>query len=230
MTNLNDLLNLLPLDQIAGKLGVDADTARATVATALPSLMAGMQSNASSPEGAQALQSAIQQHDASLLDNGLDIEAVDVNDGQKIVNHVLGENQTALASQLSSAAPTGLDLGALVQKALPMLAPIVMSFLAKNSASAASEGSSGGGLDIGGMLGGLLGGGQQQGGGGGLDLGGMLGGLLGGGGAQQAQGQGGLDIGGMLGGLLGGGQQQADQPQAGGLDLGGILGGLFGKK
>ncbi|PQZ92910.1 hypothetical protein CQ018_10575 [Arthrobacter sp. MYb227] len=229
MTNLNDLLNILPLDQIAGKLGVDGETARATVATALPSLVAGMQNNASSPEGAQALQSAIQQHDASLLDNGLDIEAVDVNDGQKIVNHVLGENQSALVSQLSSAAPAGLDLGALVQKALPMLAPIVMSFLAKNSASTASEAPNGGGLDIGGMLGGLLGGGQQQGGGG-LDLGGMLGGLLGGGGAQQAQGEGGLDIGGMLGGLLGGGQQQADQPQAGGLDLGGILGGLFGKK
>ena len=233
MTNLNDLLNLLPLDQIAGKLGVDGDTARATVATALPSLVAGMQNNASSPEGAQALQSAIQQHDASLLDNGLDIEAVDVNDGQKIVNHVLGENQSALVSQLSNAAPAGLDLGALVQKALPLLAPIVMSFLAKNSASAGSEASSGGGLDIGGMLGGLLGGGQQ--GAGGLDLGGMLGSLLGGGGgqqaqqAQQAQGDGGLDLGGMLGGLLGGGQQ-SDQPQAGGLDLGGILGGLFGKK
>lgn len=227
MTNLNDLLNMLPLDQIAGKLGVDGDTARATVATALPSLVAGMQNNASSPEGAEALQSAIQQHDAALLDNGVDIDAVDVNDGQKIVNHVLGENQDALASQLSSAAPAGLDLGDLVKKALPMLAPLVMSFLAKNSANASAAAPTEGGLDIGGMLGGLLGGGGQQGGG--IDIGGMLGGLLGGG---QQQAGGGLDIGGMLGGLLGGGgQEQSEQPQAGGgLDLGGILGGLFGNK
>lgn len=227
MSNLNDLLNLLPLDQIAGKLGVDGDTARAAVATALPSLVAGMQNNAASPEGAEALQSAIQQHDAALLDNGVNIDAVDIDDGQKIVDHVLGENQEALASQLSNAAPAGIDLGDLVKKALPMLAPIVMSFLAKNSANASAAAPTEGGLDIGGMLGGLLGGGGQQGGG--LDLGGMLGGLLGGGGQQQAGG--GLDIGGMLGGLLGGGQQQAEQPKAGGgLDLGGILGGLFGNK
>ena len=231
MANLNDLLDLLPLDQIAGKLGVDADTARATVATALPSLMAGMQNNAASPEGADALQSAIAQHDASLLDGGVDISAVDTNDGQKIVDHVLGDNQAVLAAQLNGATPEGFDLGGLVQKALPMLAPVVMSFLAKNASSG-----NGGGLDIGGMLGGLLGGGQQsQQSGGGLDLGGMLGGLLGGGQGQTAQGgEGGIDLGGMLGGLFGGGNQQQGQPQGqaqgGGLDLGGILGGLFGQK
>lgn len=108
MANLNDLLDLLPLDQIAGKLGVDADTARATVATALPSLVAGMQNNAASPEGADALQSAIAQHDASLLDGGVDISAVDTNDGQKIVDHVLGDNQAVLAAQLNGATPRGL--------------------------------------------------------------------------------------------------------------------------
>ncbi|MFJ6418602.1 DUF937 domain-containing protein [Paeniglutamicibacter sp. NPDC091659] len=203
MVNLNDLLDLLPMDQIAGKLGVDSDTARATVATALPSLMAGMQNNAASPEGAEALQAAIAQHDASLVEGGVDLESVDTDDGQKIVDHVLGDNQAVLAAQLNGATPEGFDLGGLVQKALPMLAPVVMSFLAKNASSSGN----GGGFDIGGLLGGLLGGGNQQ----------------------QPQGGGGLDIGGMLGGLFGGGDQQQGQ-QAGGLDLGGILGGLFGKK
>lgn len=206
MVNLNDLLELLPLDQIAGKLGVDPDTARATVATALPSLVAGMQNNAASPEGAEALQTAIAQHDASLVEGGVDLEAVDTDDGQKIVDHVLGDNQAVLAAQLNGATPEGFDLGGLVQKALPLLAPVVMSFLAKNASSSADGG--GGGFDIGGLLGGLLGDGNQQ---------------------QQAQGDGGLDIGGMLGGLFGGGNQQQGQ-QGGGLDLGGILGGLFGKK
>ncbi len=57
---------------------------------------------------------------------------------------------------------------------------------------------------IGGILGSLMGGGQQQGGG----LGGMLGGLMGGSPSQgQPQAQGGL--GGLLGGLMGGGQQQS---------------------
>ncbi|GAA1498656.1 DUF937 domain-containing protein [Paeniglutamicibacter kerguelensis] len=202
MVNLNDLLDLLPMDQIAGKLGVDTDTARATVATALPSLVAGMQNNAASPEGAEALQSAIAQHDAALVEGGVDLEAVDTDDGQKIVDHVLGDNQAVLAAQLNGATPEGFDLGGLVQKALPMLAPVVMSFLAKNASSSGN----GGEFDIGGVLGGLLGGNQQQ-----------------------AQGDGGIDIGGMLGGLLGGGDQQQGQ-QGGGTDIGGMLGGLFGKK
>lgn len=213
MADLNQLLDLLPLDQIAGKLGVDQDTARATVATALPSLVAGMQNNAASPEGASALQNAIAQHDAALIEGGVNIEAIDTDDGQKIVDHVLGENQAVLAAQLNGATPEGFDLGGLVQKVLPMLAPVVMSFLSKNASSAAVAGG--------------------EGNGGGLDLGGMLGGLLGGGQGQSQQG-GGLDLGGMLGGLFGGGNQQQGlqqgQQQAGGLDLGGILGGLFGKK
>ncbi len=234
MADLNQLLDLLPLDQIAGKLGVDQDTARATVATALPSLVAGMQNNAASPEGASALQNAIAQHDAALIEGVVNIDAIDTDDGQKIVDHVLGGNQAVLAAQLNGATPEGFDLGGLVQKVLPMLAPLVMSFLSKNASSAAVAGGEGGGggFDLGGMLGGLLGGGQQGSQGGGLDLGGMLGGLLGGGQGQSQQG-GGLDLGGMLGGLLGGGnqqEQQQGQQQAGGLDLGGILGGLFGKK
>lgn len=197
MPNLNDLMELLPMDQIAGKLGVDSETARTTVATALPSLVAGMQKNADSPEGANALQSAIQQHDAAMLEGGVDIDAVDTNEGQKIVNHVLGDKQTALAAQLNGATPDGFDLGGLVQKALPMIAPVVMAYLAKNAASSA------GGGGLGSLLGGLLGGGQPSGQAGGLDLGGMLGGLFGGGAQQQGQQGGGPDIGGMLGGLFG---------------------------
>ena len=203
MADLNELLNMIPLDQLGAKLGVDADTARATAATALPSLVAGLQHNAASPGGADALSSAIAQHDATFLDGGVDIDAVDTDDGQKIVQHALGDNQSALTSRLSGAAPGGVDLGALVQKALPLLAPLVMSFLAKKMSS-------------------------SQGG-----LGGMLGGLLGGQGATNSQAPGGLDLGGILGGLFGGGDNTGQQPRgqgSGGPDLGGILGGLFGKK
>lgn len=204
MADLNELLDLIPLDQLAAKLGVDPDTARATAATALPSLLAGLQNNAASPEGEDALASAIKQHDATFLDGGVDIDAVDTEDGQKIVQHALGDTEPALAAQLNGATPDGIDLGSLVQKALPILAPVVMAFLAKKLSS-------------------------SQGG-----LGGMLGGLLGGQGQAGAQGAGGLDLGGILGGLLGGGNtQQGSTPTgqgAGGLDLGGILGGLFGKK
>lgn len=60
------------------------------------------------------------------------------------------------------------------------------------------------------LLGGLGGGGGQQksSGGGGINLGGLLGGLLGGGQKQQSSG-GGFDLGSLLGGLMGGGQQNS---------------------
>jgi hypothetical protein len=203
MADLNELLKMIPLEQLGAKLGVDAETARATASAALPSLLAGLNSNASSPEGEEALNSAIAQHDATFLDGGVDIDAVDTEDGQKIVQHALGGNQDALAASLTSAAPGGIDLGGLVKKALPILAPLVMSYLAKQTSN-----SSGG-------------------------LGSILGGLLGSAGGNTAQGAGGIDLGGILGGLFGGAQQGSStaNPQgAGGLDLGGILGGLFGKK
>ena len=149
-----------------------------------------MQANASSPEGADALRSAIAQHDDALLEGGVDLDQVDEQDGEKIVNHVMGDNRTALAAQLNGATPEGFDLGGLVQKALPLLAPLVMSFLAKGGGQQsggrrrdrprrparrtvlgrsgrpgrpAGGGRRTGGIDLGGLLGGLLGGGQQQG-------------------------------------------------------------------
>ncbi len=72
----------------------------------------------------------------------------------------------------------------------------------------------GGGLDLIGLAGSLLGGGGNQGG-----IGGILGGLMGGGSSNQQQ-QGGL--GGLLGGLMGSGQQQS------GGGAGDLLGQLMG--
>ena len=227
MPGIQDFIGQIPLEQLASKLGTDQQTALATVQTALPSLLAGMQANASSTEGAEALRSAIAQHDDALLEGGVDLDQVDEQDGEKIVNHVMGDNRTALESQLNAATPEGFDLGGLVQKALPLLAPLVMSFLAKGGGQ--QSGNAGGGIDLGGLLGGLLGG---QGGQGGQATAGA---------GPAAGGLGGIDLGGLLGGMLGGGQQagQGGQgqpgqnqggPDLGGLDLGGILGSLFGKK
>lgn len=221
MPAIQDFIGQIPLEQLANKLGTDQPTALATVQAALPSLLAGMQANASSPEGADALRSAIAQHDDALLEGGVDLDQVDEQDGDKIVNHVMGDNRSALESQLNGATPEGFDLGGLVQKALPLLAPLVMSFLAKGGGQ--QSGGAGGGIDLGGRLGGLLGGqaaagaGPAAGGPGGIDLGGLLGGMLGGG---QQPGQ----------GAQGQGTQNQGGPDLGGLDLGGILGSLFGKK
>jgi hypothetical protein len=70
--------------------------------------------------------------------------------------------------------PVSLTTGDL-SSLLPLLAPLLMSFLAKKAGGSSSAGSTGGG-GIGDLLGGFLGGGS---GGGGIED--LLGGLLGGG-------------------------------------------------
>lgn len=171
MAGLDDILKMLPIDQIAAKLGVDASTARAAVEQGGGAILSGLHKNAETPEGASAIEAALGKHAA--VPDAVDVDAVDTTDGEKILGHVFGGQQQQVAQTLTDSPQTaGIDFG----KLLPMLAPIVMGLLAKNKSGTAS---SGGG--IGDLIGGLLGGGTQSAGSaGGFDLGGLLGGLLGG--------------------------------------------------
>ena len=227
---INDLISRLPIDQIAQRLGTDQQSALAAVQAAVPSLVAGMQSNASSPQGAQSLLGALGQHQGQFGDVP-DLQRVDEADGQKIVQHALGQNTEPLAQQLSAAGPAGIDLGALVKKVLPIVAPFVLAWLAdqvmnRGGASApgqsapSDQGQASGGL--GGLVEDLIKGAQPGGAAGGpaqSPAPGGLGGLAGGG------------LGDLLGGILGGGAKDVppvQAPQGGQLDLGSILGGLLG--
>lgn len=175
MSDLNEILNLVPTDQVAQALGVDEQSAEAAIRAAVPSLLAGMQSNVGSPEGAESLTGALSDHSGDLVDGSVNVSQIDTADGQKIVSHVLGDREEVLAQQLSGAnTVAGIDLGSLVRKALPILAPIVLSYLAKKWAER------GGASADSGQTGGQTGG---QGGGLGDLLGGLLGGILGGGAA-----------------------------------------------
>jgi hypothetical protein len=84
--------------------------------------------------------------------------------------------------------------GVIVSEDEPILAPLVLAFLAK-SFGGRGQGAQGGGGGLGDILGGLLGGGSGGGGG----LGDIVGGIVGGGG--------GGGLGDVLGGLLGGGKR-----------------------
>lgn len=174
MSSIDELMSQIPIGQLAGQLGVSEDQARQAVQAALPALLGGMQANAQDPGGAASLQAAIGQHDGSLIEGGVDLAQVDTTDGAKIVKNVFGDNQEAVVNQLGGIG--GLDAGS-IAKLLPMLAPLLMSFLGKSFGGGGQAGGGGGG--IGDLLGGLLGGGSGGGGLGGL--GDVLGGLLGGG-------------------------------------------------
>ena len=188
MTAVDDILSRIPLSDLAARLGVDEGTAEQATRQALPALLGGIQANTDDPGGAASFASAVRQHDNDLVEGGVNLDDVDENDGDKIVGHVFGDNRGQVVRQLGT---TGGDSTTqdLIGKLLPILAPIVMAYLAKRLGGGAAGGQQGGIGDVlGSILGGLGGaqGGAQQGG---------LGGILGGG------------LGDLLGGLLGGGRR-----------------------
>jgi len=202
--DIDEILNQVPIGDIAQKLGVSEDVARQAVQEGGAALLGGLAKNAETTEGSSAIEAALAKHDG--FSGAASIDDIDEADGQKIVSHVFGDNADQVAQTLTSEQKTaGIDFG----KLLPILAPIVMGLIA-NSQKGSAGGGSGGGL--GDILGGLLGGGQQQG-------------------SSSASGGGGLgDILGGLGGLFGGGQQGSSAGGAGGIDIGGLIGGLLGGK
>jgi hypothetical protein len=175
MADLDGLLEKMPIGEIAKKLGVSESVARDVVDKALPAIVAGMSANSKHAGGAASLQKAFAKHESKPVPTKLD--EVDTDDGEKIVNNVFGKNKDAVVKTLADKTPEASE--SVIAKILPIVAPIVISWLAtrffapKKTTSTVPTASTGGG--IGDMLGGLLGGGKGGG------IGDVLGGLLGGG-------------------------------------------------
>lgn len=199
MSAVDEILSQIPLTQLAARLGVDAGTAEQAVRQALPALLGGIQANTTDPGGASSFARAVAQHDPGLVEGGVDLGQVDEADGEKIVGHVFGERREEVVNTLGGLGAPGEDavevegpppggtggtVGRdLISKLLPILAPIVMSWLARKLGGGAAPGDANEGGGFGGVLGDVLGGvlGGGRGDGGGPDLGGVLGDLLGGG-------------------------------------------------
>lgn len=178
MTEINDILSRIDINQVASRLGTDPASARSVVEAALPTLLAGMQDNVRAPGGSASLESALAQHRNGLLEGSVDAARVDTADGEKIVGHVFGGREDQVASQLAGTATLGSVGSDLIRKVLPILAPIVMSYLARkifggqdgrgSAVPGGGTGGPGGGIDLGSILGGMLGGrgaGAEAGGG-----------------------------------------------------------------
>jgi hypothetical protein len=197
MSATDEILADIPLDQLAAQLGVDETTAEAATRQAIPALLGGLQANTQDPAGAASLAGALGNHPSNLVDGGVDLNEVDTTDGEKIVGNIFGPNSSEVARTL------GNNLGqqsGLIQKLLPILAPIVLAYISRQL----SGGSQGGGGDL---LGSILGGGGNSSGQGANPLNDLLGGMLGGGGQAGANQGGTGSILDMLGGLLGGGRR-----------------------
>lgn len=165
-------------ERIGQQAGTSPDQTQAAIQAALPLLLGALTRNAAQPGGLDTLSGALDRHDGSALDAFARGQTPDTQDGQKILGHVFGGQQTQAAQAVSKRA--GID-PQLAMQILSMLAPLVLAYLGRQrqGGGAANPTNSGqsSGPDLGSILGGLVGGGG---------LGGLLGGLLGGG-QSQAQ-------------------------------------------
>jgi hypothetical protein len=145
MSQFDELYAQVPISQLASRFGVDESEMAEAVRTALPALVGGLEANASDPAGADSLMRALSQH----TESPSDLDQVDTTDGEKIVGHIYGDNTDQVVQQLGG---LGGMTGSLVQKLLPILAPIVLSWLA---------GKMGGAGGLGSILGDMFGGRDQ---------------------------------------------------------------------
>ena len=194
---------------VAGSTGQSQDKTGSLLTMALPVLMTAMKKNAATPQGAEGLLGALSsKHDGSILDNlgdlfGGGVNDEVVNDGSKILGHVLGGKQENVAKALGQ--KSGMDAGSVAQ-ILKVAAPLLMGVLGKQAKQ--NNVSSPGGLE--GLLGGMLKENSPQ------QEQSFLESIL------DADGDGSIidDVAGMV---LGGDQKKKS-------GLGSLLGGLFGKR
>ena len=162
MSGILDLLNSDLGKQIIGgvskQTGAPENKTADVLSMALPVLLGAMKKNAQTQEGASGLLGALSnKHDGSILDNlgsllgGGSVDQEVINDGEGILNHVLGGKQPVVENTLSQ--KSGLDAGTVAQ-ILKIAAPILLGVIGKQTKENNISDSSG----LSGILGSMLGG------------------------------------------------------------------------
>lgn len=178
MSAVTDILATLPVDDLAARLGATPAATKDAAGQAITSLLGGLHHNSQDSDGALSLAQALLGHSSqALAGSTLDLDGIDTKDGAKIVKHALGATPSKAAAQLG--AKTGTD-ASLLQKLLPIVAPVVLAYVASTALKKTSGGSI---IDL---VTGALGGGASSSDGLTDLLGGVLGGVLGGGKATPA--------------------------------------------
>lgn len=136
MSDLDALIKLIPIDQVARQLGVNEAVAKVAVEAAVPTILSGLQRNVSTAEGADALDGALADKDPSILSD-LSLDQIDVFDGEKILGHIFGGKQDHVSEAVGQNLSSDDILGGVLDSVL-------------------------GGGGLGGVLADVLGGGEKQ--------------------------------------------------------------------
>lgn len=117
------------IQQMSRTLGADPAATSNAVSLALPTLLGGLSRNTAQPQGAAALDKALNAHDGSILDDlgGL-LGGGGGGVGGAILGHIFGGRRETVEQGVGRA--SGLDT-AQVAQLMAMLAPIVMGVLGR---------------------------------------------------------------------------------------------------
>ena len=180
---LGSLTSSSSLNALSQNTGTNQEQTSNLVNAAIPTLLGALTNNASSQEGAQSLLNALGQHTETTT-MAQQLANADTNDGNAIIQHILGNNAGNVIQSLAGQTGTNENQ---VSSLLSNIAPALMSGLSAATTTAQNSNSDDGpdftdllttfgGADQkeelapGGLLSGLLGGGNNNGGG-------LLGGL-----------------------------------------------------
>jgi hypothetical protein len=129
------------IQQISQHLGTDSATTSNAIQAALPMIMGAMGQTAQQPSGASGILTALEQHGTSGSDGGLlgalgsvsaMLSGASSNSNSGLLGSMLGSHASTVQSGIQQA--SGLDAGK-VERLLAILAPIVMTALARHQTS-----------------------------------------------------------------------------------------------
>ena len=149
---MSSLLSDDSLNEVSKKAGVSTMDAAGVLAAALPSLLNGAAAQAENKETVQSF------HEACTNHAGKNPKAVDLDEGQKIVGHLLGSD--AEVTERALAKKTGLSTGK-IALILAAAAPLLMNGLGQHTTSNHSSSANSTANLIGSLLGGSSSGGMN---------------------------------------------------------------------
>ena len=134
------------LDQVSGMLGVDGK-----IETVMPLLLQGMQGQMKNEDTRYGFLQALNDHSKQdTRDLRQAVKTADVDDGAKIVRHLLGAQEEEVAAKAKKR--SGLDTKTIL-KIMAIMAPILMSRMGQTAKAETAKSSSG---DMMKVVGGLL--------------------------------------------------------------------------
>lgn len=151
-----DILNMLTeqlsdqkaLAELGKKAGAEVGQTQTLAQNALPALLKALQQNASTPQGAAALNSALEEHQDDKVDDIFSfLTNVDTGDGAKMLKHIFGNNSETVQKELAQ--KSGMETGQ-AASLLTHLAPLVLGALGNQKKEKGSS-------DLMGLLGSVLG-------------------------------------------------------------------------